>query len=157
MKVLHQTDSDTFVFKAGAHKKTHFLFLLSDLSAFGNPIKKPIGIRGNYRKCMKLLLGNELNEFVLVLKSGDYFEISPPIFTRGRSKKDIEEYCSMYKKGQVKTEPARLDVQFTIPPGNAIKIYSIEENFKTYLVNQGGMFYETEDYAAVEEATGVFF
>ncbi len=157
MRVYHQKNSDAYTFKAGDRKKTHFLFLLSDLSAFGNPVKKPMGIRGNYRKCMKLLLGNELNEFTLVLKDGDYFEIGSPILSRGRTKKDIKEYCSMYKKGEVKPEPSKLEVTMTIPAGNAIKVYSIKENYETYLVNQGGTFYETDDYITVEEATGVFF
>lgn len=157
MRVYHQKNSDAYTFKVGDRKKTHFLFLLSDLSAFGNPVKKPRGIRGNYRKCMKLLLENEINELSLVLKNGEYFEISPPIFSRGRTKKDIEEYCGMYKKGEIKTEPASLEIEITIPAGNAIKVYSIQESYFTYLVNQGGNFYETDDYVAVEEATGAFF
>ena len=75
---------------------------------------------------MKLLLGNEMNELTLVLKDGDYFEIGSPILSRGRTKKDIKEYCSMYKKGEVKPEPPSLEIEITIPAGNAIKVYSIQ-------------------------------
>jgi hypothetical protein len=157
MKVLRQVSSDYYIFKAGERKTTHFLFLLSDLSAFGNPAKKPMGIRGNYRKCMKLLLSNKLNEFRLVLKDGEYFKVDSPVFSRGRSKKDIEEYLKMYKKGEIKVEPSHLEVQITIPAGNAIKVYSIEEGFYTYFVNEAGIFRETNDFEAVEAATGVYF
>lgn len=157
MRVYHQKGSDVYTFKAGQRKKTHFLFLLNDLSAFGNPVKKPMKVRGNYRKCNQLLLKHKINEFILVLKDGEYFEIKTPIFSRGRTEKDIKEYCNMYKRGEVKPEPPRLEVEITIPAGNAIKVYSIDEGYFTYLVNQGGQFYETNDYAAVEEVTGVPF
>ena len=157
MKIQHLKGSDSYTFKAGSRKMVHFLFELSDLSAFGNPAKKPIKIRGNYRKCRKILLGNKLNEFNLVLKDGEYFEIGPPIFTRGRTKKDIEEYRGAYGNKPVKVELPHLEVQVTIPPGNAVKVYSIDGGYFTYLVNQGGIFYETDDYLAVEEATGVPF
>ena len=148
---------DTYSFKVEKGETTKFLFSLSDNSAFGNPAKKPMKIRGNYRKCMKILLGNNLNELSIALRSGDYFEVGPPIFSRGRTEKDIEEYCGMYEKGTVKAEPPHIELSLIVPPGEAIKIYSIDSGFKTYLVNQGGIFYETDDYIAVEEATGVYF
>ena len=157
MKSQHRRGSNDFVFRMDGSKTTHFLFLLSDFSAFGNPAKKPMKIRGNFRKCMKILLGNALNEFGLVLKSGENFEVGPPIFTRGRTKEDIEDYHGAYGDGEIKPEPPHLEVQITIPPGEAIKIYSIEEGYFTYLVNQGGAFYETNDFVAVEEATGTYF
>ena len=157
MTIQHLKGSNSFTFKAGARKKVHFLFELSDLSTFGNIAKKPMKVRGNFRKCRKILLGNKLNELSLVLNDGDYFEIGPPVFTRGRTKKDIEEYSGAYGGKPVKVEPPRLEVQITIPAGNAIKVYSIDGGFFAYLVNQGGSFYESDDFLAVEEVTGVPF
>ncbi|MBQ2638996.1 hypothetical protein IJF91_02950 [Candidatus Saccharibacteria bacterium] len=156
MKIHHKKHDDTYVFDNGK-ERTHFLFLLSDLSAFGNPVKKPMGIRGNYRKCMKVLLKNELNQLELILKSGDYFEISSPVFSRGHTEEEVKEYRSSAHGDSIKVEPAKLSVTLKIPQGEAIKIYSIEASFQVYLVNQGGIFYESNDFVAVEEATGVYF
>lgn len=157
MIIKRQKGSDTIIFKAGPRRKTSFLFQLSDLSAFGNPIKKPMKIRGNYRKCMKIFLENELNELVINLKDGEFFEIESPIFSRGRSKKDIEEYCRMYRSGEIKTEPTKLEIPITLPRGNAIKIYSLKDSFVHYIVNDGGKFVETGDYKYVEKISGVYF
>jgi len=157
MKVKHPKGSDTYTFKLGGGKEVRFLFLISDLSAFVDPLKEPANIRGNYRKCMKVLLGNKFNEFNLVLKSGEYFKIGTPTYSRGRTKKDIEEYRTMIRSDDIKAEPSRFEVAITIPAGNAIKVYSIEEGYETYLVNQGEKFYESKDFIAVEEATGAFF
>ena len=156
MKIHHKKHDDAYTFNNGK-EKTHFLFLLSDLSAFGNPVKKPMGIRENYRKCMKILLKNEINQLELILKSGDYFEIGPPIFSRGHTAEEVEEYRASAHGDSIKVEPAKLSVLLRIPPGEAIKVYSIEANFQVYLVNQGGKFYESNDFVAVEEVTGVYF
>ena len=157
MIVQNLENSSTFLFKAGPRRKTSFLFSLSDLSTFGNPVKKPLKIRGNYRKCMKLLLENELNELSITAKNGEYFEIENPVFSRGRDGKYIKEYCKMYKKHEVKPEPARLEIPITIPAGNAIKIYSIKDGFATYLVNENGNIFRTDDFALVEKIAGVYF
>ena len=114
-------------------------------------------IRGNYRKCMKLLLGNKINELELFLSNGEYFEIESPILSRGHTKEEAEEYNLASGGDKMNVEPARLSISLRIPPGEAIKIYSIEESFQVYLVNQGGVFYESNDFEAVEEATGVYF
>lgn len=156
MKIQHERSSGGYIFNNG-DKRTHFLFLLSDLSAFGNPVKKPMKIRGNYRKCMKLLLGNKINELELFLSSGEYFEVESPILSRGHTKEEVEEYNLTSGGDKMNVEPARLSISLRIPPGEAIKIYSIEEGFQVYLVNQGGVFYESNDFEAVEEATGVYF
>lgn len=156
MKIHHKKGSDTYTFSNG-ERKTHFLFLLSDLSAFGDPVKKPMGIRKNYRKCMKILLEKEMNELELCLTSGEDFEIGIPLFSRGYTKEEARRYNMLSGGDRVEAGPTRLSVQFKIPAGEAIKIYSIEEGFQTYLVNQGGKFYESNDYIAVEEATGVYF
>ena len=157
MIVQNSDNSSTFLFKAGPKRKTKFLFYLSDISAFGNPAKKPLKFRGNYRKCMKILLENELNEFTVITKNGEYFEIGAPIFSRGRDRKYIEEYCKMYKKGEVKPEPARLDVQITIPPQNAIKVFSIKDGFELYIVNDGEKIFSTLDFRLVEKITDTWF
>jgi len=157
MEIIHQENSNSYLFKAGPRRKTKFLFLLSDLSAFGNPVKKPLKIRGNYRKCMKILVQEEINEFNLTINDGEYFEIESPCYSRGRTKKDIKEYCGFYKKSGIKIESARLDVSVTIPSGNAIKVYSIKDGFDVYIVNDNGELKETNDVNYVEKVTGVYF
>lgn len=157
MKIQHVEGTNTFSFKAGARRTTRFLFLLSDFSTFGNPAKKPMKVRGNFRKCMDILLRNEINELTVVLKNGEYFEIGPPIFTRGRSKEDIEQYSGMYGKNKIKAEPAHFEVQITVPVGNAVKVYSIADNFEIYLVNEDGKFSETTDFDFVDKIAGSLF
>ena len=137
MNVCKRRKDGSFVFSMG--KPTHFLFLLNDFSAFGNPDKKPRNVRENFRKCMKIMLGLELDKLELLLSTGDNFVIGPPILSKKES------------------EPKKLELTLTIPPGNAIKVYSIDDNYASYLVNEGGTFYETDDYEAVEEATGTYF
>ena len=137
MQVCKRKKDGTFVFSTG--EPTHYLFLLSDFSAFGNPVKKPLNIRGNYRKCMKILLEIELDRFELLLSSGDDFKVGAPILSKKES------------------EPKKLELPLVIPPGNAVKVYSIDSNYATYLVNVGGKFQESDDYEAVEELTGVYF
>lgn len=153
--IEHEKGGDAYIFKS--KRRTHFLFLLSDLSAFGNPAKKPMGIRGNYRKCMKKLLKNKLDEFELILKTGEYFEIFDSVLSKGHTEEEAREYNEVSGHGGMKVEPAKLSVTIKIPPGEAIKVYSIEERFYLYLVNQGGNFYQSTDFEAVEEITGVYF
>ena len=126
-------------YTADIGKPTQYAYLLSDFSAFGNPIKKPLNIRGNYRKSMKLLLENKIDRFIIMLKSGDYFKIEPPVLTRKE------------------TEPKKIELTIEIPPGNAIKIFSINDGFFTYIVNKEGIFYETDDYREAEKETGAYF
>ena len=104
MIVKHLEGSNTFIFKAGPKKKRYFEFLLSDFDAFGNKVKHPEKIRGPYRQCMKILLKNKLNELVLTLEDGEYFEVGSPVFSRGRTAADIKEFCRMYKRGEIKPE-----------------------------------------------------
>lgn len=129
----------SFSFRDDSATMAHFLFLLSDFSAFGNPVKKPLNIRGNYRKAMKLLLTNELDELQLILRSGEDFKIDPPIISKKMN------------------EPKTLELVVTIPPGEAIKVYSIDKAYYSYLVNSGGTFYESNDPLTVAENTGVYF
>ena len=157
MKIKLKKRGNTYTFTVKNGGVTDFLFGFSDLSAFGNPTKKPEKIRGNFRKCNKILLNHDLNELSIALSTGDYFEIAPPVFSRGRTEKDIEEYCGMYEKGSVKPELPHLELQITVPPGNGIKVYSINSGYWTHLINQAGAFYETNDIAAIEEATGAYF
>ena len=156
IKIERNKDDNTYTFKS-IEGRTHFLFLLSDLSAFGNPVKKPMGIRGNYRRCMKKLLMNELDEFELILRTGEFFEISDPVLSRGHTEEEVEEYNKSSGHSGMNVEPAKISVMMKIPAGEAIKIYSIEKGFQVYLVNQAGSFYESNDFIAVEEATGVYF
>ena len=137
MQICKRRKDGTYSFSVG--KPTHFLFLLSDFSAFGNPAKKPFSIRENFRKSMKYLLKHELDELDLLLKTGEDFKIDPPVLSKKQN------------------EPKKLEIPIVVPPGNAIKVFSIDSGFATYLVNQGGEFFETEDYESVEEASGVFF
>ena len=137
MNVCTRKKDGSFVFSVG--KPTHFLFLLSDFSAFGNPAKKPLNIRGNFRKCMKIMLHQELDRLELLLSSDKDFFIGPPILSKKES------------------EPKKLELTITIPPGNAIKVYSIDSGYMTYLVNINESFYETTDVDAVEESTGAYF
>jgi hypothetical protein len=157
MDVLRHESSNTFLFKAGKRRKTHFSFLISDFSAFGNPDKKPLKIRGNYRKCMKLLLENELNELSLNISEGEYFAVGDPVINRGRTSADIKAYCKSFKKGEVKVEVPRLDVDITLPSGSAIKVFSIKDGFYAYIVNDNGNFIQTNDFREVEEISGTYF
>ncbi len=155
MIVKHLDNGGSFLFKAGQRRKTKFLYMLSDLSAFGNPVKKPIKIRGNYRKTMKILLEEELNEFNVNVQDGEYYEIFNPVLSRGRTTKDVKEYGK--RCGKIKTEPAKLDITVTLPTGNAIKVYSMKDNYVAYIVNDDGKIFLTDDYILVEELTGVYF
>jgi hypothetical protein len=155
MIVKHLDNGGSFLFKAGQRRKTKFLYMFSDLSAFGNPVKKPIKIRGNYRKTMKILLEEELNEFNVNVQDGEYYEIFNPVLSRGRTAKDVKEYGR--RCGKIKPEPAKLDITVTLPAGNAIKVYSIKDNYAAYIVNDDGKIFLTDDYILVEEITGVYF
>lgn len=155
MIVKHLDNGGSFLFKAGQRRKTKFLYMFSDLSAFGNPVKKPIKIRGNYRKTMKILLEEELNEFNVNVQDGEYYEIFNPVLSRGRTAKDVKEYGK--RCGKIKIEPAKLDITVTLPAGNAIKVYSIKDNYVAYIVNDDGNIFLTDDYILVEEITGVYF
>jgi len=137
MKVDFRKFGDSIVFKP--EEKSYFYFLLSDFSAFGNPAKKPLKIRGNYRKCNKILLDNQLDEFEILLSKGEYFAISDPYFT-----------CK-------ETEPVRLTVTITVPAGNAIRVFSIDAGYNIYLVNDGEDFIVMEDHHDVERITGSYF
>ena len=155
MIVKHLDNGGSFLFKAGQRRKTKFLYMFSDLSAFGNPVKKPIKIRGNYRKTIKILLKEELNEFNVNVQDGEYHEISNPVLSRGHTAKDVKEYGK--RCGKIKPEPAKLDVTVTLPAGNAIKVYSIKDNYVAYIVNDDGNIFLTDNYLLVEEITGVYF
>ncbi len=157
MDIIHRESSNTFIFKAGKRKKVHFYFLISDLSAFGNPSKKPIKIRGNYRKCMKLMLENELNELCIIFKDGDHFEIGNPVFTRGRTYVDVKKYHGACKDGSLKTEMPKIDLEITVPSGNAVRIFATDDNFTTYIVNDNGNFFRTDDFNVAEEISGAYF
>ena len=121
MKIKLKKRGNTYTFTVKNGGVTDFLFGFSDLSAFGNPTKKPEKIRGNFRKCNKILLNHDLDELSIALSTGDYFEIAPPVFSRGRTEKDIEEYCGMYEKGSVKPELPHLELQITVPPETVLK------------------------------------
>lgn len=115
---------------------SHFLFLLSDLSAFGNPAKKPRNIRENYCKANKMLLENPLDEFQLLVKSGDFFKVYPPVLNRKES------------------EPKVLSLTIEIPPGEAVKVYSIDGSYFDYIINEEEKFTITDNYKVVEQKTG---
>jgi hypothetical protein len=157
MIVKHFEKANAFLFKAGPRRKTQFLYLFSDFSAFGDPIKKPVKFRGNYRKTIKFLLENELNELTVRVQDGDYLEVLNPVFSRERTAKEIKEYHQAYKNGKVKADLAKLDVTITLPAGNAIKIYSIKDSYMIYIVNDGKKIFTTDDFALVEEITDVYF
>lgn len=128
----------TFCFKS-CDGLSHFLFSLSDLSAFGDPAKKPRNIRGNYYKTTKMLLENPLDEFQLLVRSGDYFKVYPPVLSKKES------------------EPKVLSLTIEIPPWEAIKVYSIDGGYFGYIVNEEEKFTFTCKCEEVEQKTGVLF
>lgn len=136
--VCERANDGTFCFK-DPDASVKFLFLISDFSAFGNPVKKSMKICENFRKTTKLLLENALDEFQLMLRTGNDFAIGPPIINKKIN------------------EPKVLKLTITIPPGEAIKVYSIDDAYYMYVVNEEGKFTETEDYQVVEEKTGLYF
>ena len=133
-----RANDGTFCFK-NPDKTVSFLFLISDFAAFGNPVRKSIKICGNFRKATKLLLENPLDELQLMPRNGSDFVIDPPIINKKEK------------------EPKVLKLTITIPPGEAVKVYSISDAFFTYIVNEEGEFSETKDYRVVEEKTGLYF
>lgn len=151
---------NTFTFKAGKRREVSFWFFLNDFSAFGNSKKHPEYIRENYRKCMKILRTNKINQLVLTMESGDeYFKIGSPTYTRKRTKKDCEEYRKMSKdkKNKLKPEPSKLEVTITIPEGSAVEIMSVDDKFFGYITNDDGNFKKTKDVYYVQKVSGVWF
>ena len=151
---------DTWYFKAGVKRTTEFCFLLSDFSAFGNPVKKPMNIRKNYREVMKILLEHEINELIITLKNSDeadHFEIRSSDFYRGRTVAEVKEYRKMDKTTTIKAEAPKLEIEICLPANSAVKVFSIKDGFKTYLVNDGENFGRHNNYKEVVEITGVYF
>ncbi len=128
----------TFVFKS-SKTPLHYLFLLSDICAFVDQSKKPLKIRENYPKAMKMLLENPLDELQILLRSGDYFKVEPPILNKKP------------------TEPKTLKLSMTVPKGEAIKVYSIDGAYVTYIINRNGKFIKTSDYKTVVRDAKVYF
>ena len=145
-----------YLFKKGDNKKTHFRCQIGDLSALYGNAKWEKSCRVNERKIRKVLSKNELNEFRLLLKSGD-IEIGEPILTLERNAEDIKKGCRPQFGCEIKSEASRVDVEITLPPGGAITVFSIKDAFESYIYNDGGKFHLTSDVKNVEEATGIYF
>lgn len=154
MIIKHLEDGGSFLFKAGPRRKTKFRYIFGDLSTYGNTVKKPIKVRGNYRKSMKLLLENELNEFNINVQDGEYHEVHDPVLSLGRSAETAKELRKMYRSKKFKAEPSKLDVTITLPAGNAIKVYSTKDALEAYIVNDGEKIFLTEDFKLVDDITG---
>ena len=145
-----------FLFKVENGEKTYFKYQIGDLSAlYGNAKHEKID-RGNSRQCKKYLSNNELNEFCIALKSGD-FDIREPILTRERTKEEIEKYCKPQNGCEFKGDVARVDIEIVLPPGGAIYVYSVRSSYEAYIYNEGGKFHLTSDYKKVADVTSIYF
>ncbi len=136
---------------------TTFELSLSDRSVYGNGSKE---FRANYNKCCELLAKNKVHLLSLNLVEGDDFIIGPPTLSLRRDHDEIKDYCKKVGISQPpkEMEISKLEVDITVPHGEAVKIVAYRIGLRLYAVNNDGPeFITTENLEEVKEATGLYF